>query len=199
LKEIMVNLTESRGPRPACPSGQLVIAEEKSATGFREIPIKVEIMYHDSEMPKLTNIGGVDHSCAIDLYTSEDTTLYPGAFAKIPLGISVKIPKGYKADIRPRSSTFSNFGIIQTNSVGLIDTTYCGPDDIWSMPVFKPITMDDVRMSMNGHGDMTTVIPKGTRLCQMEIVKRMPNVDFIESDLSEEVNRGGFGQGTKSF
>ena len=47
----------------------------------------------------------------------------------------MQLPEGYEAIIAPRSSTFNRFGLIQTNSIGVIDNTYCGDLDIWMMPV----------------------------------------------------------------
>lgn len=52
----------------------------------------------------------------IDLRAAEDTHIYSGEFAMIPLGIAMELPEGYEAIIAPRSSTFSKYGIIMTNS-----------------------------------------------------------------------------------
>lgn len=191
----------------------------KSTKALREI----KVMYHDEEMPDLGHIGGLGHSCAIDLYTAEDIWIEAGESAIISLGVSIKIPDGHKADVRPRSSTFKKFGIIQTNSKGLIDTTYCGPGDIWKMPVHAPVIQEDIYDMMAqcffkiANGDIKTTfrnekecrewlqentsprvihIPKYTRLCQMEIMPQMEPMTITKADLSSEKNRGGFGEGT---
>lgn len=75
--------------------------------------------------------------------------------ALIPLGIAMKLPKGYEAHVLPRSSTFKKYGIIMTNSQGIIDNSYCGNDDEWK---FSAMAFKDV------------VIPKGTRIAQFRIV-----------------------------
>lgn len=189
---------------------------------------KIKMLYHDS--PALEFTGGYGNSCAVDLYTAEDVEIGAGEFALIDLGLTIKLPKGYKADIRPRSSTFKNFGLLQTNSVGLIDTTYAGENDILKMPVLRPIMQKDMA-DMFRHfilavlagkldevGNMKTVedfqanidklvdvrinpvtIPKGTRLCQMEIVKVMEEVEFVavEKENWGEKDRGGFGSSGK--
>ena len=62
----------------------------------------------------------------IDLSTSESITMNPDSFKIIPLGISMELPKWHEANIVPRSSTFKNFAIIQSNSQGVIDEDYCG-------------------------------------------------------------------------
>ena len=46
-----------------------------------------------------------------------------GDIIKFGLGVAMELPKGYEAEIRPRSSTFKNYGLIQTNSVGTIDNS----------------------------------------------------------------------------
>ena len=170
---------------------------EKTTKGEDKMKTKIKVMYHDKNMPKLEPIGGLGHSCAVDLYTEKEVILNPGDFAVISLGVSIKIPEGYKVDIRPRSSTFKKYGLIQTNSVGLVDTTYCGPKDIYGLPVFFPINAEHVKKMIANEPIEPLVIPKHSRLCQIEVLKQMEEVVFEEADLSDEKNRGGFGEGTK--
>lgn len=113
-----------------------------------------------------------------DLYTAEDVTLLPGDYGLIPLGVAMKLPDGYEANIVPRSSTFKRWSIIQTNSMAVIDQSFCGDDDMWMYPVYAT---------------RAVVIPKGTRLCQFRIQKKQPSLIFQEvANLSND-NRGGFG------
>lgn len=104
----------------------------------------VKVKYHDEAAPELHFVGGYDKSCAIDLYTREDITIKSGQFGMIDLGVSIELPEGHMALMMPRSSTFKKYGIIQTNSVGLIDESYKGDNDIYNMPVFRPITSLDM-------------------------------------------------------
>ena len=78
---------------------------------------QIQIIYHDPNMPKLEFIEG--KSDWIDLRARIGGTFKAGDFALIDLGVSMKLPEGYEAHIAPRSSTFKNWGIIQTNSVGV--------------------------------------------------------------------------------
>jgi len=90
----------------------------------------------------------------------------------------MKLPDGYEANIVPRSSTFKRWSIIQTNSMAVIDQSFCGDDDMWMYPVYAT---------------RAVVIPKGTRLCQFRIQKKQPSLIFQEvANLSND-NRGGFG------
>ena len=93
----------------------------------------IKIKYLNDKIEKLCYIDG--KSDWIDLRAAEDVTLKKGEFAMIHLGIAMQLPAGYEACVIPRSSTYKNFGIIQSNHMGLIDETYCGPNDWWRMPV----------------------------------------------------------------
>ncbi len=144
--------------------------------GTKEIFIK----YHSTEIDDIMSIEKGDW---IDLRSAEDVTLKSGEFKLISLGISMKLPKGHEAHLAPRSSTFKNFGIIQANSVGVIDETFCGEDDIWRFPA---IALRD------------TEIKKNERICQFRIIEKMCNIEFTSVDKLDGANRGGFGStGTK--
>ena len=93
----------------------------------------IKIKYHSGEIEKLTYIEG--KSDWIDLRSAEEVELKQGEFKLIKLGVSMQLPTGYEAVVVPRSSTYKNFGIIQTNHMGVIDETYCGDNDVWMMPV----------------------------------------------------------------
>ncbi len=136
---------------------------------------EIIIKYHNNNIDKiaLNNVGDW-----IDLRAAETVNLKAGDFKIIYLGVSMKLPEGYEAHIVPRSSTFKNWGIIQTNHMGVIDNSYSGDNDIWCMPV---LAMRD------------TIINENDRICQFRIVKRMEDIEFTEADHLEGENRGGFG------
>ena len=135
---------------------------------------KIEIKYH-ADIDRIKNIECGDW---IDLRAAEDVYLEPGDFKLISLGVSMKLPKGYEAHIVPRSSTFKNWGIIQTNSIGIIDNSYCGDKDIWMMSVYAT---------------RKTVIHKNDRICQFRIMRKMPNIKFDIVEKLKGKDRGGFG------
>ena len=136
---------------------------------------KIRIQYLDDTIERLCYIDG--KSDWIDLRAAEDVELKAGEFRLIHLGVAMQLPAGYEAHIVPRSSTFKNFGILQTNHMGVIDETYCGPEDWWRMPVYA------VRY---------TVIHKNDRICQFRLMEHQPGIVFEEGKLQGE-NRGGFG------
>lgn len=114
----------------------------------------------------------------IDLRAAEDVEMKAGEYKLIPLGVAMELPTGYKANVYPRSSTYKNFGIILSNSVGQIDESYKGDNDEWHFPA---IAMRD------------TVIHKNDRICQFEIVRKMPPIEFEEVETLNNADRGGIG------
>ena len=136
----------------------------------------IKIKYFSDEIDKLTYIDG--KSDWIDLRASQRVELKAGEFKLIPLGVAMELPRGYEAHVVPRSSTFKNYGILQVNSCGIIDGSYCGNDDQWYMPVYA--TRD-------------TVIGKNDRICQFRIMENQPRIVFDEVESLDGDNRGGFG------
>lgn len=137
---------------------------------------QILIKYFDKDMEKLELIDG--KSDWIDLRASEEVKFKSGDFKLVPLGIAMKLPDGYEAHIAPRSSTFKNFGVLQTNSVGVVDNSYSGDEDMWKMPC---LAMRD------------TMIHKGDRICQFRIMQKQPVINFVEVKHLDATNRGGFG------
>ena len=136
----------------------------------------IKIKYFDKDIDKLEYIDG--KSDWIDLRASEEVELKQGDFKLIPLGVAMELPNGYEAHIAPRSSTFKNFGIIQANSVGVVDQSYCGDNDMWKFPA---IAMRD------------TIIHKNDRICQFRIMRNQPEIVFKEVEKLAGKDRGGFG------
>lgn len=136
----------------------------------------IRIKYFSEDIERLCYIDG--KSDWIDLRASETVSLKAGEFALIPLGVAMQLPEGYEGHLVPRSSTFKNYGILQTNSCGIIDCSYCGDEDMWRMPVYA--TRD-------------TVIEKNDRICQFRIVENQPQIVFEECESLDNASRGGFG------
>lgn len=124
-------------------------------------------------MPETIEVGDwIDLRAARDVPATEMRGI-------IPLGIAMELPKGYEAHVVPRSSTFKAWGIVMTNSVGIIDNSYCGDNDEWGFPFYRI--------------GSCVAIPKGTRIAQFRIVENQPKVEFIKVDTLGNEDRGGFG------
>lgn len=134
----------------------------------------------------------------IDLYANKDMFVPEGTRAMIPLGVAMELPEGYEAHLAPRSSTFKTWGIIQTNSVGVVDHSYMGDNDQWHMPIYcifgKDKLCDDDGVTVS-HG---TYIHRGDKIAQFRIMEVQPTIEFEEVDHLGNEDRGGFGStGTK--
>lgn len=138
--------------------------------------MNIKIKYFTDKIEKLRYIDG--KSDWIDLRCAEEITLKKGEWKLIPLGIAMELPNGYEAHVVPRSSTFKNFGIIQTNSMGVIDASYCGDNDQWYLPA---LAVRDTEIHVND------------RICQFRIVENQPYIDFCEVLSLDGEDRGGFG------
>ena len=123
----------------------------------------------------------------VDLRAAEDVWIPVNTYKLISLGISMRLPDGYEAQILPRSSTFKKWGIIQTNHKGIIDNSYRGTTDIWHFPAY---CLEAREFKNNSNG---TMIHKGDRICQFRLVKVQDPIDFVEVDALDDVDRGGFG------
>lgn len=151
------------------------LKDDRVKTYFEKLNTKnIKIKYF-TDIEKVEKISQGD---LIDLRAAEDVEMKAGEFKLIPLGVAMELPQGYKANVYPRSSTYKNFGIILANSVGQIDESYKGDNDQWYFPA---IAMRD------------TIIHKNDRICQFEIVEKMPKVEFEEVEMLENEDRGGFG------
>lgn len=137
--------------------------------------MQIKIKYFDETLPKIEKIKQGDW---IDLRATKEVEMSQFDFKLIPLGVAMQLPEGYEANVVPRSSTFKKFGIIQTNSYGVIDESYCGDNDQWFFPAFA---LHD------------TIISRGDRICQFRINKKMPEVEFVEFKVLNNKDRGGHG------
>ena len=137
----------------------------------------VKIRYHKELYPELKEIQWTNNGDFIDLRAAEDLDLKEGEFKFLSLGISVKLPDGYWAQVVPRSSTFKNYGILMTNSFGVIDNSYSGDNDIWKMPIYAT---RDTHISLND------------RVAQFTIHKKQ-NFKIETVELLEGEDRGGLG------
>jgi dUTP pyrophosphatase len=158
--------------------------------------MKIKVKYHDSACKIVTFGEWFDLKAASDVkidgprYDSK-TKQVEFSNAMISLGISMQLPKYFEASIVPRSSSFSNFGFIQANHFGVVDSEYCGDGDVWKLNAIaiKPVE-----------------IAKGSRICQFRInpSQKAPiwvklkwlftnKITFVEVDSLGNKDRGGFG------
>ena len=128
----------------------------------------------------------------IDVYAYEDVFVPLNERRMINLGFALELPKGWEGHLAPRSSTFKTWGIIQTNSVGVVDDTYIGDNDIWHMPVYCLEDKDTIT-EVDGNEIYGTWIRKGDKIGQFRIMEVMPEIEFEEVEFFNNNDRGGFG------
>lgn len=138
--------------------------------------MQIQIRYFTDQIEPLCYVDG--KSDWIDLRAAETVELKAGQFRLIPLGVGMKLPAGYEALVAPRSSTFKNYGVLQANSLGIVDESYCGDNDQWRWPAYA------VR---------DTVIHVNDRICQFRIIEHQPKLEFCPVDHLDAPDRGGFG------
>ncbi len=141
--------------------------------------LEIKIKYF-TDIEPIKFIG--NNSDWYDLRSAEEVEMKAGDFRLIKLGVAMQLPKGYEANIVPRSSTYKNYGIIQANHFAVIDETYCGDNDQWLYPA---IALRD------------TVIHKNDRICQFRINKHQPATKFKVVESLGNVDRGGIGASGK--
>ncbi len=168
--------------------------------------LEIKIKYYADDAKRLEKIEKGDW---IDVYADSDLIIFEGEHEYIPLGFACKLPEGYEAHLAPRSSTFKNWGLVLTNSFGIIDESYCGEDDEWKLSVYcLQGKHETVRHLLTYDADgyehevskliRFTKINRGDKIAQFRIVEKMPDVVFKEVGKLDNENRGGFGStGTK--
>lgn len=137
---------------------------------------EIKVKYYTDAIDRLCYVEG--KSDWIDLHAAEEVSLRAGEFRLIPLGVAIALPEGYEAHIVPRSSTFRNYGLLQTNSMGVVDYTYRGDGDQWYFPAYA--TRD-------------VTVERNARICQFRIMANQPRLVFTAVERLDGPDRGGFG------
>jgi dUTP pyrophosphatase len=138
--------------------------------------LKVKMLREGVTLPKYQT----DHSAGLDLCAciDRDIILMPGERVLVPTGISIELPDGYEAQVRPRSGLAINHGVTVLNSPGTIDPDYRG----------------EVKVILINLGKEPFVIKNGMRIAQMVISKfERVEVEVVEELSQTRRGEGGFG------
>ena len=149
--------------------------------------MKLKIKYFEGA----TKLKKISKGNWIDVYSNVDVFVPQGERAMIPLGFALELPKGWEGHLAPRSSTYKTWGVIQTNSVGVVDDTYIGDNDQWMMPVYC-LKGEDIEI-IPDNPVKGTLIKKGDKIGQFRIMEVMPEIEFEEVESFGNADRGGFG------
>ena len=124
-----------------------------------------------------------EDDAGFDLYASEDFTLKAHGFGCVPTALSIELPNGYEAQVRPRSGLAAKYGVTVLNAPGTIDAGYRG----------------EIKVILINHGDEDFEITAGMRIAQM-VISPVWSACYVESAFLAGSDRGegGFGSsGTK--
>jgi dUTP pyrophosphatase len=138
--------------------------------------MQVKIKRFDKTLP--LPVHKTPGAVAVDLCSRLDVDIQPGEITYIPMNVAIKIPDGYFILLIPRSSTHK-LGIQSINGAGIMDRDYCGDKD-------------EYHFAVRNFTDSSIHIDKGTRLCQLVLIK-CETFDFTEVDHMDDPSRGGFG------
>ena len=119
-----------------------------------------------------------EDDAGFDLYASEDFTLKAHGFGCVPTALSIELPEGYEAQVRPRSGLAAKYGVTVLNAPGTIDAGYRG----------------EVKVILINHGENDFEIAAGMRIAQL-IISPVLSARFVAVRALEESERGegGFG------
>lgn len=137
--------------------------------------LRIRKLHADAVIPQYAH--GPEEDAGMDLCSVADALLEPQVPQAVPTGLSLELPAGYEAQIRPRSGLALKFGISIPNSPGTIDPGYRG----------------ELKVILINLGRQPYQISKGDRIAQM-IIARYEAVEIEEGELSSSLRgEGGFG------
>lgn len=133
------------------------------------------IVGYKNQVPPLYATPG---SAGCDLIASDEVTLPPGKWAAVPTGLYLEIPRGYVAQVCPRSGLALKHGVSVLNAPGIIDSDYRG----------------EVKVLLVNHDSLRYTVKKGDRIAQLVFMPVVQAQLKLISQMSEtERGEGGFG------
>ena len=122
-----------------------------------------------------------DEAAGMDLRAAVDSELpiAQGERALVPTGITIALPAGFEAQVRPRSGLAAKHGVTVLNSPGTIDADYRG----------------EIKVILINHGTDTFMVSRGERIAQM-VIAPVTKAQFVETDDLDKTARGAGGFGS---
>lgn len=139
-----------------------------------------------------TELEKISQGDWIDVYARKNVFVPFLGQAMVPLGFAMELPKGMEGHLAPRSSTMKSWGMIQTNSVGIVDSSFAGDNDEWQFPVQCTMPHECIATQIEGHKVRLsgTWIRKGDKVAQFRIVDNMKDIKFIKVETLGNADRG---------
>lgn len=151
-------------------------------------PKQIRIKYFEGA----TELEKISKGDWIDVYARKDVFIPFLGQAMIPLGFAMELPKGMEGHLAPRGSTMKSWGMIQTNSVGIVDNSFAGDNDEWQFPAQCTMPHECIATQIEGHKVRLsgTWVRKGDKVAQFKIVDNMEDVEFIKVESLGNADRG---------
>lgn len=142
---------------------------------MEHVTVKVKKLRPEAIVPRYHSVW----AAGVDLHACSEARIYPGERRVIVVGLAIELPKGYEAQLRPRSGLAVKHGISIVNTPGTVDADFRG----------------ELGVCLINHGDQPFVVKPGDRIAQM-VVKPVPMMHFMEVDELSETERGAGGLGS---
>jgi len=139
--------------------------------------VKFRRLRDSAQLPKYMSEGAAGLDLAASLESVDQVVIEPGARTLIGSGLALELPRGYEAQVRPRSGLALKHGVTVLNSPGTVDEDYRG----------------EVKVLLINHGSEPFTIKNGERIAQL-VIAPVSRVELIESDLND-TRRGAGGYG----
>lgn len=136
--------------------------------------LKIKLLHNEALLPFQANVG----DAGLDLFSAEEKVIKPGEAELISTGISIELPQGTEAQVRPRSGLALKHAVTVLNSPGTIDEGYRG----------------EIKVILINHGKTDFKVEKHMRIAQMVIAPVATiTITQVEELSTSERGEGGFG------
>jgi dUTP pyrophosphatase len=146
--------------------------------GARAIEVHVVRLPGASDLPLPERATAGSAGFDLRACVTDPVTIAPGARALLPTGIAIALPRGYEAQVRPRSGLALRSGVTLLNAPGTIDEDYRG----------------EIGVLVVNHGEEAVTVARGDRIAQL-VIQRLPDVVLVPAAVLPATGRGpgGFG------
>ena len=141
-----------------------------------EVAVRIMRVRPDAQLPRYMSDGaaGMDLAASLD----SDVTIPPGARALVGSGVAIALPRGFEAQVRPRSGLAYKHGVTVLNAPGTVDEDYRG----------------EIKVLLVNHGAEPFVVRSGERIAQL-VIAAVARVQLDEVSTLDETARGAGGYG----
>ena len=146
---------------------------------MKNLQLKILENGYGLPIPKYESEGAAGLDLLAAISESKNIIILPGKAEMVPTGIAIALPKGFEAQIMPRSGLAAKNGITILNSPGTIDSDYRG----------------EISVMLINHSKVNFEIERGMRIAQM-VIAPVVQFNLIKTETLDETKRGAGGFGS---